>query len=98
MISHGLFGPSETVKLPITCSIGVCRYPFNSQQPHRFDWSLLLEVANSAACYVNQQGGNGWIVVSENESELEATQIDLIIRDFDEALEKKFISVVRSKV
>ncbi len=99
-INAGVFGPSETEKLPVTCSIAAIQFPFAKAYPSKFNWELLIEFAEAAASFLSQQGGNQYLLLSENTevdfANVKLIQMQSVIDDFESASKKHWLMVTTS--
>lgn len=84
---------TDTASIPITLSLGACRFPLSAQMPFAEDWSRHLRLADLALYRSKRSGRNrGHQIVSVRDG-CEAT-LDRIETDFSYAREAGLIEVV----
>jgi ligand-binding sensor domain-containing protein/GGDEF domain-containing protein len=97
-IDTGLFGPSESEKFSVTATVTAIKYPFLENFPDVFDWPVLLDLANAAACHFSKEGGNRYQYLGANSNPnllpITIEQMEQCINDFSIAQEHKWIEIL----
>ena len=72
---------------PITCTIGLCAYPFSQEEATLFTWPEVVMLADQAQTLAKKAGRNGWASLSMGNSDM--------VHQLKESLDEKPEGLVR---
>ncbi len=67
-VAEHAFELGESVRVALTCSIGLAEYPLFRDAPYELGWEQTVELADAALYWVKNNGRDGWAVLRPTEN------------------------------
>lgn len=83
----------ENKELIITCSIGYCCFPFTDNEIKMFSWEKTIIIADNALYKAKSSGRNRAIGVKASFTLQTNSEAELVLNNFDNALQQKVIEI-----
>lgn len=93
ILREGEFGPSSSEQIAITCSIAALKFPFVDTEKLDVDWPKLIELTESAANWLSDTYGDGWLIISSRQKQNNRVFVDEGITNFGDVYHKGLFDI-----
>ncbi len=87
------FGPSSSELRALTCSIAAIKFPFVETEIREVDWPQLIELTESAANWLSERDGDGWLIISSRQKHNNRVFVEQGIANFGDVYQKGLFDI-----